>query len=400
MFLGIILSLIFIAGFFLIRKQFRTSRNLLYLNLAWFASWTIAYCLFISIGHTTLWLIVFPLLFLIAFIFSYYQEKCRLVNGLLFNLFLLSFAGYLLFLMIQTPTLLLRILIIILVVFFLLVLSLGTWGLLVFLYWNAVIVLKRESHSLANLLTLLLAIGLTSLVILDLIQETDFLPDWLSITLSGVPLLFFYFFIVFCNFLSISLIYQLNQPKYQQDYIIVLGAGLLNGHIVSPLLARRIDKGIEFYRKQLAATGKAAKLLMSGGQGPDEELPEAQAMKQYALAQGIPEKDILTETRSVNTLQNMKFSKELMDQLSDFNEYHAIFTSNNYHIFRAGIYAQMAQLRADGIGAKTAFYYLPNAILREYLAVLAMKKKRHIIVSGLIMFSSIALGIIVAYFAK
>ena len=32
--------------------------------------------------------------------------------------------------------------------------------------------------------------------------------------------------------------------------------------------------------------------------------------------------------------------------------YRAIFSSNNYHIFRAGLYARQAKLKANGIGAK------------------------------------------------
>ncbi len=63
-----------------------------------------------------------------------------------------------------------------------------------------------------------------------------------------------------------------------------------------------------------------------------------------------------------------------MDQQTG-GPYRAIFTSNNYHIFRAGLYAKQAGLKADGIGAKTAFYYLPNAFLREYIAILVLHKK-------------------------
>ena len=62
--------------------------------------------------------------------------------------------------------------------------------------------------------------------------------------------------------------------------------------------------------------------------------------------------------------------------------YHAIFASNNYHIFRAGMYADQAHVKADGIGSHTAFYYLPNAFLREYIAILFMHKKRHALAIG------------------
>ncbi len=109
--------------------------------------------------------------------------------------------------------------------------------------------------------------------------------------------------------MSISVIYQFNHPRYDQDFIIVLGAGLLNGEKVSPLLAQRIDKAIAFYHLQFRAKKTAPRLLMSGGQGSDEKIPEAVAMKEYAVSQGIPESEILVEANSTTTYENMKFSK-------------------------------------------------------------------------------------------
>lgn len=133
---------------------------------------------------------------------------------------------------------------------------------------------------------------------------------------------------------------------------------------------------------------------MSGGQGSDEALPESEAMKVYAMAQGIPEEMILVETKSRNTLENMMFSKEIMDKQSDNQSYQAIFSTNNYHLFRAGIFARKAHLKADGVGAKTAFYFLPTAFLREFIAIVMMKKKRHLVISSFIMIAMM----IVSYF--
>ena len=66
------------------------------------------------------------------------------------------------------------------------------------------------------------------------------------------------------------------------NYIVVLGAGLI-GKKVTPLLASRIDRGIEIYHKN-----PGSKLIMSGGQGPDEEIPESHAMAAYAEEHGVP----------------------------------------------------------------------------------------------------------------
>ena len=65
------------------------------------------------------------------------------------------------------------------------------------------------------------------------------------------------------------------------DYIIVLGAGVI-GTRVTPLLAARIDKGIE-----LLHDNPNAVLIMSGGQGPGEDIAEGEAMARYAEQKGV-----------------------------------------------------------------------------------------------------------------
>lgn len=172
-------------------------------------------------------------------------------------------------------------------------------------------------------------------------------------------------------------LYQFNFPKYNKDYIIVLGAGLLNGDQVSPLLGQRIDRGLTFYKKQLKKTGKVAKMIFSGGQGGDEKVPEGTAMLEYALKQGLPENDGLAETESKNTYQNMLYSKKIIEKQADVKSPKTIFVTNGYHTFRAGMVAKQAGLKADGIGAHTAKFFLPNAIIREYIAIFMRNKYWH-----------------------
>jgi len=193
---------------------------------------------------------------------------------------------------------------------------------------------------------------------------------WWIITL----LLSLYLFHIVIFFTSLILA-NLARPKYNQDYINVLGSGLINGN-VPPLLARRIDKAICFYQKQSKRKRKKIPmLLMSGGQGNDESRSEAEAMAEYAINQGIPKEQIMLETKATNTYENMLYSKQMMDQHAKDPSYHCIYSTNNYHLFRAGIYAQKVELFIDGIGCKTALYYLPNALLREYIALIVMYRK-------------------------
>lgn len=379
------LFILYFLGLLLIPLWNRTRKvkgNWFLYELAWTGSCFILYLLNLEIKSGSYFMVI-PLIFLGGFLYLYKKEKRRLRNGLLFNIFLISFGGYLGLLAINTQDYLLILFLVGVLLVLVMLALVGLYALIIFLYWNALIVWRKEGHSLANLLTLFLATGLTGLLILDYVSG-HFLPDWLASIFSIFPVILAYFAIVFYNFLTISIIYQFNRPKYTQDYIIVLGAGLIDGKRVPPLLGNRIEKAMYFYNKQIKKTEKVPKIIMSGGKGDDEHLAEGLAMKQYAVEKGIPETNILVEANSVNTLENMRFSKEIMEEDFGSSNYQAIFTTNNFHLFRAGLFAREAGLKADGIGAKTAFYFLPNAFLREFAAIVLMRKRRHIMVCATI----------------
>lgn len=327
-------------------------------------------------------LIIFSAIFTISFT----VEPRRLLNGWLFNLWLLAALATAAILIIGSHN---RLLIAVAVTLFgialLVVLALFALHLL-WLAWNAIIVWHRENHSLGNMLTLLLALGLLLLEI-GASFGRQFLPDPLY---DGLAVFFGltigYVLVSLYNFLTVLVLYNLRPLRHNKDYLIILGAGLINGDTVSPLLAARINAGIRFYRKQIAH-GKHAKLVFSGGQGTDEKLPESVAMQRYALNQGIPQQDTLIEDQSTTTLENMRFSAKVIAADGGGN---VAFFTNNYHLFRAGIFAKAAGLNANGKGASTSFYFLPNAVIREYLALVLLHKRRHLIAFILILLAALS----------
>lgn len=333
-------------------------------------------------GRQNSYYFLIPLGFFGFFYLFYRHQRAQMINGFLFNLFMVAFGLYLLYNFTVTKDRIIFALISVIALMVIAVVLFGFIGLTLLLYWNAAIVIKREAHSLANLLTLILALLLTGWLLYNHFIS-QLLPNWAVIFIAILPLMFLYFAVVFLNFLTASILYQFNRPKYMQDFVIVLGAGLVNGKKVTPLLAGRIDRAIHFYHKQLKRSGHPLKLILSGGQGPDEKVPEAIAMKEYALDKGIPDEDLLVEVNSTSTLENMQFSREIITNSAISNP-QVIFASNNYHIFRAGIFAAQAHLKALGIGSRTALYYLPNAFLREFIAIVAMNRKRHFRVVALL----------------
>ncbi|AHA72635.1 hypothetical protein YBT1518_17405 [Bacillus thuringiensis YBT-1518] len=121
-------------------------------------------------------------------------------------------------------------------------------------------------------------------------------------------------------------------------------------------------------------------------------------MQEYAVNNGIPLENTIKEDRSTTTYQNMLFSKRIMESLKG-TQYNCIFSTNNFHVFRAGLYAKIVGLNSQGIGSKTAFYYWPNAMIREYIAIFGMNRVRHSIVIAIIMgFSIIATGVNYLFF--
>lgn len=257
-----------------------------------------------------------------------------------------------------------------------------------FLIKNGYIMKHKEGRRLANLLSLILGVNVLLIVSLSLllIFHGSKLNTYAYATILTIILFAIYFGFLFFSYLVYSYAYQMLPVNKNLDYVIVLGSGLI-GDKVPPLLKSRLDKGIEIYSQQLSK-GNHTKIVVSGGQGSDELVPEAVAMKKYLVSQGIPELDILVEDKSTTTYENMKFSKNIMNNIS--KNYSCIFVSNNYHVFRASIYARKAGLKANGVGAPTAFYFLPSALIREYIAIIMLYKKVNLLAIAFIL-------IVVAY---
>ncbi|MBC1360663.1 YdcF family protein [Listeria welshimeri] len=264
-------------------------------------------------------------------------------------------------------------------------------GIATMLIVNGRLMLKREGRKLANMLPLFIGLGILVLIIMWFGSILKTGSPILGLAIVLVVALVGYFSFLFLSFLLSTFLYQFNFPRYNQDFLIVLGSGLIGGDRVPPLLASRLNRAIKFHEKQYLKKGKRVTFIVSGGQGANETISEAEAMRAYLIEKGIDENFIIMEDKSVNTLQNMKFSKEKMDAIMP--TYNSLFATNNFHLFRAGIYARKAGLKSQGIGAKTALYYMPNALIREFIAITVMYKKAHMILLGILVLFFVFLAI-------
>ncbi|MGE7113503.1 YdcF family protein [Lysinibacillus sp. NPDC047702] len=256
------------------------------------------------------------------------------------------------------------------------------------MFINSKVLLEKEGRKVRNLLVAVF--GLSFFIMMIWYVFVIFMNTENEIW----HILFFYAFLIFgytmflyTSVMAYATIYHFTAIRYEPNFIIALGSGLI-GDKVPPLLASRLDEAVRQYKKN----GERPYIIVSGGQGTDEKVSEAYAMKNYIIeVHQIPTQKIIMEDQSINTEQNMAFSKAIMDRHAQGENYRSLFVTNNFHVFRASIYARKSKLDAQGVGSKTAFYYVPNAFTREFIGLLEMYKWGHI---SVFLFITLLVGLI------
>ena len=177
--------------------------------------------------------------------------------------------------------------------------------------------------------------------------------------------------LVILSFISVfiiegAIVYgSFEKNKGKTDYILVLGAGLW-GDAPSDTLIRRLEGAVE-----LSEINKDSIILVSGGQGPGETVTEAEAMEKYLMAKGVDKKRIVREEKATNTMGNMNFSKEIMDELwRGKEEYNVTIITSNFHIFRSKLLAKRAGMNVQAYSVAVKKPIEPAYYIREYFALI------------------------------
>ena len=340
----------------------------------------------------------------VLFIYSFIKEPRQFRNAL-FLFAALAWSSILLVLRLNNFILGLILVILILLTPFL------TIG---FLLINTIVVVKNNGFSLTSMLPFLMA-GFLVLLIASPTIVNYFDPDVRHIivfvlglfTLEGL-----WFSFTFMALLFYSWVYRLLPRRRQYDYIIIHGAGL-DGPRPTPLLAGRIDKALELWKRQ----HQHGKFVVSGGQGADEVVSEAQAMRDYLLDKGVPVEAILMEDKSTTTWENLRYSlaiinadratsvgatsaatvasRDVTTAASDASSSDASGTvasngdfttavvTSDFHVFRCAEYAHNLGIKADGIGSHTKGWYWPTAFIREFIAITKAHLWPYLVIVGL-----------------
>lgn len=134
----------------------------------------------------------------------------------------------------------------------------------------------------------------------------------------------------------------------------------------SVLLQDRLDKALEYLEEHPDMT-----VVVSGGQGSDEPSTEARAMADYLIHHGVAEETVLLEERSHNTIQNLRYSLDLLRDQNCDTEDGILVVSNGFHLTRTKMLADRAGFEQISVLAAPSSH-LPSRLkmyIREPLAL-------------------------------
>ena len=156
-----------------------------------------------------------------------------------------------------------------------------------------------------------------------------------------------------------------DKPAEDTQCLVVLGAGVY-GTRPSASLRSRMDKALEYMN-----ANSHVKAILSGGQGPGEDISEAEAMRRYLTEKGISEDRLILEGASTNTVENLTFSFEIAEKQGFSN---ITIVTNEFHQFRSQRLAGQMGYQVGGLAApvpKQGLFPL-SCFVREYCSILLM----------------------------
>jgi uncharacterized SAM-binding protein YcdF (DUF218 family) len=157
---------------------------------------------------------------------------------------------------------------------------------------------------------------------------------------------------------------EVDPDQKKRDAAIILGAALWDNK-PSPALIERLEMAYTLY-----ANHKVEYLILSGGLGDGgNRISEAEAMKRYLMAKGVPQDRLILEDKSHNTKENLQNTAVLLKKHS----FHSLYlVTHDYHMARAMAYAKKAGLEVSPAPVHTRVLFTPYHKTRECFALIKM----------------------------
>lgn len=149
----------------------------------------------------------------------------------------------------------------------------------------------------------------------------------------------------------------------EADCILILGAQV-RGTKITDSLRRRLERAAGYLEQH-----PGTKAVVSGGQGPGEEISEAEAMAEYLIRRGIFPDRIELEGKSTSTRENFRFSRKYIDARHS----RVGIVTNGFHMYRAVLIAkQEGYQELCRIPATSNPVFQVNYLVREFFAVISV----------------------------
>lgn len=153
----------------------------------------------------------------------------------------------------------------------------------------------------------------------------------------------------------------------EAPFLLVLGAGV-NGTVPSLSLYNRLTAAKDYLEAY-----PEARAILSGGQGPGEEITEAECMRRWLEAAGIAPARLILEEESTSTYENIRNSLALIEAMGENPRGRLAIVSSEYHLYRAKSLAKELGAEPLGVAGKTTMPVLKlNYLLREAAAAFIM----------------------------
>lgn len=150
-------------------------------------------------------------------------------------------------------------------------------------------------------------------------------------------------------------------PPDENTTVVVLGCKVKDG-APSLMLRRRLEAAYGYLSEH-----EGVCVVVSGGQGADEAVSEAECMKEWLVSNGIAPERIYMEDRSVNTEENLRLSKAVIDENGLPRK--MTLVTDGFHQLRAEMIAEKQGSEAYNISGHTSWYLIPTYGVREWFGV-------------------------------
>lgn len=167
--------------------------------------------------------------------------------------------------------------------------------------------------------------------------------------------------VIICGIATGFMISAFNITPPKETTVVVLGCKV-NPNGPSVMLKSRLEAAYDYLTEN-----KAAVCILSGGQGADEIVSEAQAMYDWLVKKGIDKNRLFIEDKSTSTRENLFFSKEIIEKNGLCPE--TTIITNEFHQYRAKKIAENLDIKSYSYSAKTPVYLFPTYYVRELFAI-------------------------------